>query len=187
MVFSSRTPAHDEQKLRCDTRTNARRHPTYGCVYPVDVVPFPSADGAIHLLLSDSKRKASPKADRRMPFYLIFLLCRSRCGGAIHSVPQKSEDSCNTRTSRQVGRKFKKWAQYSFYRFASLQTGSQKRAPFTYKSNFYPRIVPAKIIYFLLRWILSVLWDVYFGRMGLKNRSAVGWEVMEHENLCGLQ
>ncbi len=73
------------------------------------------------------------------------------------------------------------------YRFASLKTDPRKSVPFTYKSNFYPLIVPAKIIYFLLRWILSILWDVYFGRMGLKNRKAVGWEVMEHENICGLQ
>jgi hypothetical protein len=66
----------------------------------------------------------------------------------------------------------KKWAQYSFTDLPPFKSVYEKRAPLTYKSNFYPRIVPVKIIYFLSRWILSCLWDVYFGRMGLKNRKA---------------
>ena len=35
------------------------------------------------------------------------------------------------------------------YRFSSLKTDPRKSVPFTYKSNFYPLIVPVKIIYFL--------------------------------------
>ena len=34
-------------------------------------------------------KKASPKAVRRMPLYLLFLLFLSRCGGAILSDPRK--------------------------------------------------------------------------------------------------
>ena len=39
------------------------------------------------------KNKARSKAGRRMSFYWVFLLFRSRCGGAILSDPQISEDS----------------------------------------------------------------------------------------------
>ena len=66
----------------------------------------------------------------------------------------------------------KKWAQYSLTDLPLFNPIHKKSAPFTYKSNFYPLIVPVKIIYFLQQWILSGLWDVYFGRMGLKNRKA---------------
>lgn len=66
----------------------------------------------------------------------------------------------------------KKWAQYSKIDSPPFKPANEKRAPFTYKSNFYPRIVPVEIIYFIPQWILSGLWDVYFNRMGLKNRKA---------------
>ena len=37
----------------------------------------------------NGKRKASPKDDRRMLFYSVFLLFHTRCGGAILSDPRK--------------------------------------------------------------------------------------------------
>jgi hypothetical protein len=55
-----RTSAHDGQKLRCDTWASAHRHPTYGDACPVDAVPFPSADGAIQMLLSERQKKSQP-------------------------------------------------------------------------------------------------------------------------------
>ena len=79
--------------LRCDTRTSARRHPT-PAKHALSTL-FLSHPQSVRCLYSfpSGKRKVGPKAGRRMPFYLVFFLLLSRCGGANLSDPQKSEDS----------------------------------------------------------------------------------------------
>lgn len=75
-----------------------RRHtltavPLRGDTCPVDAVPFPPAVGAILMLLSERQKKSRSEGRPKNVVLFVFLLFRSRCGGAILSAPQKSEDS----------------------------------------------------------------------------------------------